>query len=286
MNILVFGGTSFVGNALINALLKQGHQIANVSRRQVNQHGVSNYAFEEDAVAVIADFCPDKVVYMSSIFDNADTAKMLDINIKKPLEILNAMRVSSCSEFIYIGSYWQFGDAAKPNVAIDLYSASKKAIVPFLDYYNGYTHLCCKEIVLYGSYAEHDPRHKLIDYLCDAVSRGEKLRLTKGEQELNLSHVNDIAQKISEIVLTGTKQKYQVLSNKSYQLKQIIQMLQQYTKVEVELGAIEYRNVELMNIHRDESYLSVFIEDRLAAFLKNKMERGYDTQYSNCYSNL
>ncbi|NGZ93927.1 NAD(P)-dependent oxidoreductase, partial [Vibrio aestuarianus subsp. cardii] len=139
MNILIYGATGYIGNKLSEHLLSLGYSVGNVGRRNSRFDCVENYLFDDDINEIISTFKPDKIIYMTACFDNNDVSNIVDINIKKPLEILKSLEVNSFIEFIYIGSYWQFGNKDKPNIPIDLYSATKSAIVSFLDFYNEYS---------------------------------------------------------------------------------------------------------------------------------------------------
>ncbi|QDE30498.1 NAD-dependent epimerase/dehydratase family protein [Shewanella polaris] len=271
MNILIYGATGYIGNKLVEYLMAQGYCIGNVSRRISPIAGVNNYLFDDDVEIILSKFKPHKIIYMSACFDNNNIASIIDINVKKPLEILKVLEINSDIEFIYIGSYWQFGNIDNKNIAIDLYSASKKAIVPFLDFYNTYTKVLCKEIVLYGTYGESDGRGKLLDYLITMSNKCQKVALTEGLQELNLVNVDDICVNIEKIMQITKKNKFQILSDSSYTPRELVEIIRKYQPIEVSFGELDYRSVELMTLWMNSNYTQIYTEDNIESYIKAKL---------------
>ncbi|NGZ18747.1 NAD(P)-dependent oxidoreductase [Vibrio aestuarianus] len=272
MNILIYGATGYIGNKLSEHLLSLGYSVGNVGRRNSRFDCVENYLFDDDINEIISTFKPDKIIYMTACFDNNDVSNIVDINIKKPLEILKSLEVNSFIEFIYIGSYWQFGNKDKPNIPIDLYSATKSAIVSFLDFYNEYSSVSCKEIVLFGTYGESDGRGKLLDYLIEMSNSNKIVSLTEGYQELNLVHVKDVCMSIEKILQLRKGKKFQVLSKVSYTPRDLVRIIQKYQPINVEFGKLEYRSVELMRICNQPSYQPFISEDNLITYIKSKLK--------------
>ena len=270
MNILIYGATGYIGNKLSEYLLTLGYKVGNVSRRDSLLTGIFNYNFDDDIHNVINHFLPDKIIYMSASFDNNNVSDIIDINVKKPLAILNALQSEAVIEFIYIGSYWQFGDAGCPNVPIDLYSASKRSMRAFFDYYNEYTQVVCKEIVLYGTYGESDGRGKLLDYLISSVNEDKVINLTEGYQLLNLSYVGDICKEIEKLFLENNGLNFLIKSDRNYSPRDIVMNMRKIANVKVNFGAIPYRTVELMNPVSVEGYECRIIPDSLPQYIENK----------------
>lgn len=272
MRILIYGGTGYIGSKLAEYLVEHGHDIGNVSRRKLEIENVDSFSITEDSNSIIDKFKPDKVIYLSACFDNNDIEGIVDINVAKPLEVLQCLESLKNIEFIYIGTYWQFGDSNAPNIPIDLYSASKKAMVSFLDYYNQYTELSCKEVVLYGTYGESDERGKLLDYLLDSVTNNKAVNLTEGNQLLNLVHVDDVCKKIISTLSDTTNKKFQILSNKNYTPRGLVNIINTLKEIDVNFGVIPYRKVELMTPVLDMSYQTVYVEDSIRQYIFDRVK--------------
>lgn len=273
MKFLVYGGTGYIGSKLVEYLLRNKHTVANVSRRVHRNANVSNYDYSDNDLAIIDDFNPDRVIYLSACFDNSDIDSIVEVNITRPIKVLNAINILKKSDFIYIGSYWQFGNADKKDVPIDHYSASKKAMTTFFDYYNEYTDVTCKEIVLYGTYGESDGRGKLVDYIISSIKGNKEIELTEGNQELNLVHVDGVCKSIEQVSRNEfLGNKFQIISDRNYTPIQIIKMLETVVHLPVvNFGVIPYRKVELMKINKSNDYHEIVVSDDLRAFFINSL---------------
>ena len=262
MRVLIFGGTGYIGTMLSRFLVNQNYVVGNVSRTESKVNGVVNYSIKCDVYSTLDSFKPDKIIYLAACFDN----------IKTPLKILNIIENIDGLEFIYTGSYWQFGDKSKPNIPIDLYSTSKKAMSNFLEYYNEYTNVRCKDIVLYGSYGESDTRGKLLDYLLSSAINNEKVNLTKGEQSLNLVSVTDICLVLKDIIDGKYESnKLQLMSSRNYTPKDLVALISQYAPIDVVFGTVPYRKVELMKPNTLNGYETVMIEDKIQSYISNAL---------------
>lgn len=270
MRILIYGGTGYIGSQLINHLVNSNHCVANVGRRNLMLDKVVNYSAYDEMEIVIKEFIPEKIVYLSACFDNDDFSEIVDVNIKTPLEIMSCInKMDEKPEFIYIGSYWQFGDQSCPRIPIDLYSASKKAMASFLDYYNEYTDISCKEIVLYGTYGESDKRGKLLDYMINSANKNQQMALSEGNQLLNLVEVKDVCENIEIIMGDTESNKFQILSDKCYTPRELVSMINNLKKVKVKVkfGSVPYRNVELMIPFENPDYKIVYVKDSVNNYI-------------------
>jgi CDP-paratose synthetase len=272
MNILIYGGTSYIGSCLANYLLTKGHKVGNVSRQCASSPLIDNFNFEDDIKYVVDTFQPDKIVYMSTCFNNKNIEEIVDVNIRKPLNIIKYLEFYQCEynieiEFIHIGSYWQLGDANLPNIPIDLYSCSKKTISVFTDYYNTYSNLRCKEVVLYGTYGDHDGRGKLLDYLIESAKKNVKVKLSPGDQKLNLVNVVDISHALLTIIDNKNYNKFIVRSDKEYSVKELVDKVKEYIPLDAEFGSVPYRKNELMIPVYGKDYCEIIIEDNISDYI-------------------
>ncbi len=269
MNIVIYGATSYIGRHLANHLISKGYTLFNVSRTKSDLASIINFNYSEPIEEIIKKCDPAIIIYLSASFNNNDIDEIINVNLNKPIKILNSI-CGKDIEFIYIGSYWQFGDSDRRDIPIDLYSASKKAISPFLQYFRCYFNISCKEIVLYGTYGTNDNRGKLLDLLLDNAIKGNKIKITEGNQQLNLCHVNRIAEKFEEILLSK-ESKFQILSNINYTPRDIIAIINKYKKCNVIYGGVEYKRFEIMKIWDNLEYRRVIIDDELESYIRTRL---------------
>lgn len=272
MRILVYGGTGYIGSHLIECLINKNYCVANVGRRKVIFDKVVNYSVHDEMQVIIKEFAPEKIIYLSACFDNENIGEIVDVNIKIPLEILNCInKMDVKAEFIYIGSYWQFGDQSSPDIPIDIYSASKKAMASFLDYYNEYTDISCKEIVLYGTYGGSDRRGKLLDYMINSANKNQQMTLSEGRQLLNLVEISDVCENIEITIGDTESNKFQILSDKCYTPRELVSMINNLKKVKVKFGSIPYRKVELMTPFNNPDYKMVYVKDSVNDYMSERI---------------
>ena len=125
---MLTGGTGYIGSKLVNYFESLDYVVANVGRTPHCNERVINYKFDDDINLAIEEFLPDVFIYLASVFDNDNLDEIINVNITKPLTVLDAL-VDKNVRFVYIGSYWELGDLDIKNVPIDLYSASKKSFI-------------------------------------------------------------------------------------------------------------------------------------------------------------
>lgn len=268
MKILMTGGTGYVGGALAKELLKNGCSLANIGRNKHKDNRVINFLLSENFVDILKSFKPDVIIHLAASFDNKNIDSIIDVNIKLPLKLLEANSETVRAKFLYIGSYWSFGDKRSPEVPIDLYSSAKKSFESFMEYYREYKAIDCINVVLFGTYGTSDNRGKLLDYLINCAQNEVVVSLTEGKQKLNLVNVNDLAHEIYKLIkLQNTSSNYLIASNREYTPRDIVSLISKYSKIEVDFGAKKYRDVELMNPRYPMSFEKIMIKDRLEEYI-------------------
>ncbi len=272
MKILVYGGTSYLGSVVSEYLVRNGYTVGNVSRKASKIPSVSNFDFFESSQTIIDKFKPEKIIYFSACFDNSDVESIIDVNIRKPLNILKALETQKEIEFISIGSFWQLGDSSNPGVAVDLYSASKTALSKFLDFYNSYTNLRCKEVIIPGTYGDNDSRKKLINILVDAALHRNCVELTDGRQSLNLVHTDDLCYSIEEVIHETECRKFQIRSSQCYSPRELVSLIRMYRELSVEFGKVANRKNEVKKIFVDDEYKQIVTCDKIPRFIESKLK--------------
>lgn len=274
VRILVFGGTSFLGQSLIAALKENSSiEVGNVSRSIVGFENVKNYHYDTDFDFIYKDFNPDKIIYLSCFYNNNDTQGQIQVMLTKPLEIIEYLGMNNKHTIFYsIGSYWQLGSQEVPLVPIDKYSCAKKALSSYMDYYNQYTNVKCIEVVLFGTYGFNDKRKKIIDLIIDSKYKEVPLKISKGEQLLNLSYIDDVVNSLCNLLMiTPEIKKYLLLCEKSYRLKEIVEIIKNHTVVNISIGSANYRKNEIMIPNFSSNYYHITMTDRIKWFLKEKI---------------
>ncbi|PMG94757.1 hypothetical protein BCU80_06180 [Vibrio breoganii] len=269
---MVFGGTGYIGNKLTEYFIAKGYVVANVSRGKSQVFGVINYDINGSIDYIIDEFSPTSIIYLSAVFNDKHIESMIWVNIQTPTKILSYISGGGRDiDFIYVGSYWQLGDASVPGTPIDLYSATKCAAYSIIDYYSAYSNVRCKRILLYGTYGPSDGRGKVLDYLIDSAIAGTTVELTEGYQKLNLVFIDDICSSIDKVLLCNEHLDFSIYSDKEYSLREIVAYIKQYVRFDVVFGAKPYRKNELMDPIYTEACHSIIIKDSLLKYIRKRL---------------
>jgi nucleoside-diphosphate-sugar epimerase len=267
--IILSGATGFVGQNLCAHLLKSGYEVHAIVRAGSNIE-VFNYSsskfhiykFDGSLISLIEFFKKtgaDCVIHLASNFiaehKNTDVSGLIESNIVFGTFLLEAMLASGTKNFINTGTSWQHyhGNSYNP---VCLYAATKQAFESLIEYYvqaEGFKVITLK---LFDTYGETDTRPKLINLLHKFADERTELKMSAGEQELSLVHIEDvnngymIAMKRLFETEGYTNEDYAIKAKRSYKLKEVILIFEEITnkKVNVIWGGRPYRKREVMEV--------------------------------------
>lgn len=267
--VIVTGATGFVGSNLVKFLLNKDYQISVIVREDsnlTNLEGLINnievFRYDDNLENLITFFDKTKaecVFHLASNFIAEHEFKHVDnlirCNITFGLHLLEAMKETGVKNIVNTGTSWQHYNNEQYN-PVCLYAATKQAFESLLDYY---VQAECFKVVtlkLFDTYGENDKRPKLINLLNKFADEKIELKMSLGEQPLNLVHVNDVcnafilASNLMLSLVKSTHKKYSVLCNKSYSLKAVIDVFEKTTKKKllIDWGGREYRKREVMQL--------------------------------------
>lgn len=205
MRILITGATGFVGKTLVPYLYSKN---VNDITLLVRNQDKATRLFGDIPVKVIStqstdwmqqvtEQNPDVVLHLAAFFtgrhDKDSASKLVEANISLTTYLLEALSTTQCQHFINIGTFSEFrnGDGEyRPN---NLYSATKTAERPIIQYYQSISSWKWINVVVYSPYGRHNDYKKVIDYMIDAFDAEHPVDFTKGEQILDFIHVDDMA---------------------------------------------------------------------------------------------
>lgn len=197
---IVTGANGFVGRHLVDSLLNAGVAVTGVVRcpgktqRRDAKYAEASIDSCHAALQVVETVQPDAVFHLASSYRSdspEDVTNLMQSNI-----LLGTYLLDACSKrekkpvFVAAGTYWQFSEdgSIHPN---GLYAATKQAFQDLLFYYRERMHLPAVALVLFDTYGPDDDRGKLWSSLLNSEP-GARMQLTKGEQLIQLVHVQDV----------------------------------------------------------------------------------------------
>jgi nucleoside-diphosphate-sugar epimerase len=270
-NVIVTGATGFVGSHLSKKLVELGYNVHIISRPSSsyeNLESVKNkinvFEYNQNITELINFFKEvkaDVVFHLASLFISEHKSDEIDglinSNIKFGTHILEAMSKSDAYRLINTSTSWQHykNDEYNP---VNLYAATKQAFEDIIEYYVRTLKFKVITLKLFDTYAEDDNRGKLINLLGKFSKEKKELKMSPGEQKIDLVHVDDVVSAfISAYDLIKEDEinhnKYAVSSGRQIQLKDLIELYEEVTgnEVLVEWGGRPYRKREVMELWRD-----------------------------------
>ena len=206
MKVLLTGATGFIGSQLAQRLIAEGHEVAIVVRPE-SQLNILQAVLPRIHQVHVYDGCyssllhalqeaqPEVVIHVASLFlaqhKPEDVARLVESNLNFPTQLLEAMSQLGIKQLINTGTSWQHyqNEAYNP---VNLYAATKQAFEMLLAYYveaQGFKAITLK---LFDTYGPGDTRPKLFSLLRKTARSGETLRMSPGEQLLDLVYIDDV----------------------------------------------------------------------------------------------
>ena len=261
MNILITGGTGFVGNRLVKEfstnnviwLISRKNE-TDLSKNIINYN--KNTGFNKEDFSSIPKI--DVVIHLATHFvskhSEDDVQKIIESNILLGVRLLELCNYFGFTKFINASSFAQSidGESSLPQ---NLYTASKESFLTFLTYYANSLDFKIINLEFFDCYGSNDTRGKIFDLALKSFTQHKLFKMSQGEQEICLIHIRDLINAIiNSIKLLGQNKglsNYTLLNDKNkYKLKDLIFRLKEISKSrsEIELGYYPYRKNEIFTL--------------------------------------
>ncbi len=256
-NILVTGGSGFLGRHLIKALAKT-HNVHALVRKPYDIDGAQCHIYDGSMDSIDTIFSKqaiDFVIHLAAITSNDDNQvdALLAANITLGTQLLQSMSNHDCKVLINTGTFWQHNKHQNYH-PICLYAATKEAFERILDYYvlaHGFKAIT---LVLTDVYGPNDPRKKIFSLLNAAAQDNQALDVTACEQSIYPLHVEDAVAGYLQGLHQACKndpshQRFFLAADKSHTLKEVIEAYCELhpLSITVNYGKRPYREREIMH---------------------------------------
>lgn len=264
-NALVTGATGFIGSNLARRLAADGWKVHAVVRKG-SERGILKGAkvkFHEfdgktaSMLAIVEAARPDVAFHIASLFLAAhapgDVSDLVRSNVEFGAQLLEGLRAAGVRNLVNTGTAWQHFENNDYS-PVNLYAATKQAFEAVLRYYVEAHDLRAVTLKIYDSYGPGDPRKKLFWALREAAAGKLELKMSPGDQLIDLVHVDDIVAAFlaaAERLLDDKVQEhrvYAVTTGKPRKLKDVVALYEKVTGTDVNAvwGGREYRAREVM----------------------------------------
>lgn len=263
MNILVTGATGFIGTNLTRELRKQ-HNLFILGQFEGDPEklGLPGIIMTDD-IQRLADYIKDNkiegIIHLASLYLTVHTPEqvkdLVSSNVYFGTAVLEAASLAGTVKwFLNTGSIWQNynvkGDAYNP---VNLYAATKQAFIDMAKYYSDVFGIKFCTLKLCDTYGPNDTRKKLFKLFKDYSESGEVLKMSPGEQKIDLIYITDIIAgftRLAELLDSDTElaDEYVLTSGRQIPLKELAQLFCDVSgrKLNIEWGGRPYRDREVM----------------------------------------
>lgn len=266
MKIVVTGVTGFIGNAIVERLLKEDNDLYVIIRPDTNTSSLPEniHTFIDDGntnnmQSFFQDIKPDGVMHLASLVlvnhDLDDIETLIVSNVLFSTRLLEASVNSNVKWFINTGTFWQnYNDEAYNPV--NLYAATKQAFEDIAKYYYKTQKINFVTIKLNDTFGANDTRSKIFNLWGRAVQNQENLGMSPGEQIIDISYIENIVdaymQMLTQLQSDDTYKYagdvFAVNSEERMSLKDLAKLYEEVTQTTVDItwGGRPYRDREVM----------------------------------------
>lgn len=252
MNILVTGGTGFIGSHLLRKLIQTNHKIfvlkktgSDIWRIKDIQKKLALINFEgiQDLERVFSKNQFEVIIHLAGVYvknhkSSQDIIKMIDSNITFPSILLDLAAKHKVKSFVNTGTCFEYKISRLKLTEESLrspynfYAATKIAFEEILKYYTDDRKIRGISLKLFYAYGEKDT-HKIIPLMINSLIKNIPLQCSLGGQKLNFTYVGDIVDAFIKAIEFTTKivskdyQSFNISSDKTYSLKQLRKLLEE-----------------------------------------------------------
>ena len=272
MKILITGGTGFIGSHIVRAMVAAGHEVIALRRKNpawplrctdfLNQIIWLDHDLPDWPQQAIAEK-PAVIIHAAwagvSAAEREDW-KLQATNLALFTDLLHIAGRANLKQFVAFGSQAEYGPIngrvdenhpCKPDTA---YGATKLACLVLLKGFALQNKAACVWLRLFSIYGPGEGEHWFIFSLIRQMKLGQSPRLSGCEQRYDYLHVHDLVTGVLAVLRQPEKSGvFNLSSNASLPLRQVVQLIKQYTGCDAEpaFGALPYRLGQSMHMEGD-----------------------------------
>ena len=240
MNIILVGGTGYLGNKLLKRLEKEKHNVLCITKKY-DCSNIKNqiHINDKDLYYKINNFNTNLLIYTACTYDNGinDYMDILESNFLFPLKLINNIKTKT---FIYIGT--------SINKYVNQYSFYKHQFAEYGKYYSNNNHINFINIILENFYGKDEPKDRFLSNIINKLKNNEDINLTKGTQIRDFIYINDVIDGINIIIKSDLKGYNDIPlgSGEGISIKELVEYLKNVLNSESKLnfGSIKFRKNE------------------------------------------
>lgn len=263
MNILVTGATGFIGTNLTCELRKEHNlYILGQFEGDPEKLNLPGYIMSDDIpqlAAYIKEHQIEGVIHLASLYLTVHTPEqvkdLVSSNVYFGTAVLEAASIAGCVKwFLNTGSIWQnYNTKGMEYNPVNLYAATKQAFIDMSKYYTDVFGIRFCTLKLCDTYGPNDTRRKIFKLFKDYSESGEVLKMSPGEQLIDILFITDIVAGFSHLAMLLSSdeeldEEYVLSSGRQIPLKELADIYKTVSgsNLNIEWGGLPYRKREVM----------------------------------------
>jgi nucleoside-diphosphate-sugar epimerase len=209
MNILITGGNGFIGSHLVKKLLNSKNKLflttrsnSNLQRIRTELNSLTLINIDKDNLEnFFSKTKIDLIIHLSTSYIKnekaSDISNLINTNVTFPSSLLYLAVKNNVKHFINTGTCFEYlpkkGKISEKSSLrpLNFYTSTKAMFEGFLKTYADQKKIKAVTLKLFFPYGEMD-NDKLVKLLVEASIKNKKIEVTKGEQLLSFTYIEDI----------------------------------------------------------------------------------------------
>ena len=266
MNLLITGGTGFIGKHLLSGL-KQHYpdsELILLCRRSSDlsalSHNLGGFksVFLEDGIKSFYDWNLDAIIHLAADYGTLNSAKEVDIyqinevNVQLGLKLLGLAQ-SKAIHFLYSDTFFVEADKNYPYMVE--YIRSKRYFFECLQHIASQERLQIHNLRLFHPFGEGDNAQKFFPTMIKKCLQHENIDLTEGLQQRDFIYIDDVVQAFIKVLQQAVNSEnafwnyYEVGYGEGTSVRQLMEWIKKHSQSASQLnfGAIAMRPGEFVD---------------------------------------